>query len=117
MTAQTIPALHPVGHCAYSADAEDAHGNPIAGWAEPVDKKFIAWARFDTTEPKVAGHNRDVVDAGILVYPDFGAVNPKDRMVIDGQTFEVIGEPERADKAWFDCAVINWCINLQRVGQ
>lgn len=122
-----IPALFDAGHRVYSAGVEDDWGNTVAGWADPVVKKFITWASYATSEPKLAGHDRDVVDAGIIVYPPtnlhvpetqrwFGdPPKPQDRIVIDGLEFEVIGDPERNDKAWWDCTILNWVINLKAV--
>lgn len=111
-----IPALFDVEHKSWSTDGEDEHGNPIEDWSAPVMKKFVTWADYSTSEPKLAGHDRDVVDAGIIVYPDFGVVNPGDRMTIDGQEFDVVGHVERNDKAWWsDPQVLNWVINLRAV--
>ncbi|MFT4125083.1 MAG: hypothetical protein QM662_02480 [Gordonia sp. (in: high G+C Gram-positive bacteria)] len=110
-----IPALFDVGHKMYLEGAVDDWGNPVDTWADPVSKKFITWADYATEDPKLAGHDRDVVDAGIIVYPDFGSVSPRDRMVIDGIEYEVIGSPERNDKAWWDCDVLNRVINLKSV--
>lgn len=112
-----IPALFDVEHSAYIDDPNttDAHGNQIDKWDDPVVKQFITWADYNTSEPGVAGHDRDEVDAGIIVYPDFGVVFPRDRMSIDGEVFEVVGVPERADKAWWACDIVNWTINLKQV--
>lgn len=132
-----IPALFDAGHRVYSDGVEDDWGDTTAGWADPVMKKFITWATYATSEPKLAGHDRDVVDCGIIVYPPtnthvpeaqrwFGdPPKPKDRIVIDGvynpdagewtNEYEVIGSPERNDKAWWDCDILNWVINLRRV--
>lgn len=110
-----IPALFDVGHSVYAAGAVNAHGDSVDEWAAPVVKKFITWASYDTDEPGKPGHDRDVISAGILVYPDFGVVSPRDRMTIDGQVFEVVGSPERADKAPWHCPVENWRIDLRQV--
>lgn len=110
-----IPALFDVGHKRFTEGVEDAHGNTAPGWLEPVWKKFVTWAAFTTTEPAIAGHTRDEVDTGIIVYPDFGEVDPRDRMVIDGLEYEVVGRPERNDKAWWDCDICNWVIGLKQV--
>lgn len=110
-----IPALFDVGHRAYSAGAVDDLGVPTDEWAAPVDKKFITWSSASTSEPGVAGHDRDVVECGIIVYPDFGDVKPRDRMVIDSTEYDVIGHPIRNDKAWFATEVLHWVINLKAV--
>lgn len=115
-----IPALFEVWHRAYTGDptVTDAHGNTIDSWADPIAKRFITWAsfaNFNTSEPGMPGHARDVIDTGIIVYPDFGEVSPKDRMTVDGLEYEVIGHPIRSDKAWWDCDILNWVINLRKV--
>ncbi len=89
-----IPALFDVIHAAYVAGGKDVHNNPVDSWSSPVAKKFVTWGRFDTDEPAIAGHDRDVVDARIIVYPDFGVVAARDRMTVDGVTCEVVGLPE-----------------------
>ncbi|MEJ9078590.1 hypothetical protein WKY82_09235 [Gordonia malaquae] len=121
-----IPALFDVEHHSYAGVGENAHGNEIDQWAAPVVKKFITWADYSTSEPSLAGHERDLVTAGILVYPPDGSVpaewrwfgatpKPKDKMRIDGDLFEVVGQPVRADKAWFNTSILNWRINLKQV--
>lgn len=106
-----IPALFDVGHCVYSGAGEDAHGNQVDSWAAPVSKKFVTYAAPRTTEPKLAGHDRDVVEVEMIVHPDFGVVSPRDRMVVDGDTFEVIGKTEDYTKnpfrPDFGCLIIN----------
>lgn len=108
-----IPALFDVGHAKYVPGAKNAHNVPKDEWAAPVTKKFITWAAYDTSEP--GKDNRDRVDCGILVYPDFGAVSPRDRMVIDGERYEVVGLPEHADKSPWPSDVENWRIDLKQV--
>lgn len=110
-----IPALHDVGHRVHSTSGVDDHGNAVDSWAAVVAKKFVTWADYSTSEPSTAGHVRDEVDCGIIVYPDFGSVSPRDRMVIDGQEFEVVGQPSRNDKAPWMCDIENWVIHLKVV--
>ena len=114
-----IPALFDVGHRVYSAGAVDDLGMPVQAWAAPVGKKFVTWSSSPsetaTSEPGVAGHDRDVVECGIIVYLDFGSVSPRDRMVIDGTEYDVVGTPIRNDKTWFATEVLHWVINLKAV--
>lgn len=106
-----IPALFDVGHQSYSGDDVDDYGNAEEGWAAPVAKKFVTYNQPITSEPKLVGHNRDVVDFEMIVLPNFGPVKPQDRMVIDGTTYDVIGRPEDYTKNPFrndfGCLVIN----------
>ena len=114
-----IPALFDVGHRAYQAGAVDDLGVPTDEWAAPAAKKFVTWSsspsETTTSEPAVAGHDRDVIECGIIVYPDFGDVKPRDRMVIDSTEYDVIGHPIRNDKAWFATEVLHWVIQLKAV--
>lgn len=106
-----IPALFAVGHQVYDGAGEDALGNEVESWADPLAKKFVTWNAPRTSEPKLAGHNRDVVEVEMIVLPDFGVVSSRDRMVVDGDTFEVIGLPEDYTKnpfrSDFGCYVLN----------
>ncbi|MGW5521918.1 hypothetical protein [Gordonia sp. NPDC003950] len=58
-----------------------------------------------------AGFVRDVAELGLVVLPDFGAVSARDRMTVDGVTYEVVGRPEgfvhNPFNAEFGCLVIN----------
>lgn len=98
MVAVTFPLLFTVGHHAYSSTTQDAHGNDIPVYMPAltqsgVQRKVIGWSTPSTDEPKLAGHDRVVVDVELLVPEGFPA-QPRD--VIDlpagprGQ-FEVIG--------------------------
>ena len=89
-----FPLLFTVGHRVWSAGGEDAWGNTVEGWAEPVTKKVYGWGAPQTSEPKLAGHDRDIVELELLVPPDF-VCSARDRMVLDGVEYDVIGEPEQ----------------------
>lgn len=106
-----IPALFDVLHLPYTGVDTDAYGNEVDTWGPGQSKKFVTFNNPQTTEPKIVGHERDVVDLELVVLADFGRVSAKDRMVIDGDTYDVIGRPEdytrnpfRRD---FGCRVIN----------
>lgn len=106
-----IPALFDVSHRVFSADGVDDHGNYVESWSAGVGKKFITFTTPRTSEPKLAGHDRDVVEFELIVKSDFGVVSPQDRMVIDGIEYDVIGQPEDFTKnPWrtdFGCFTIN----------
>jgi hypothetical protein len=109
-----FPLLFSVGHRAYSAAEIDAHGNAVPSWSEPVQKSVYGWGAPDTSEPKVAGYERVVVEVELLVPPGFQCQS-RDRMVLDGVEYEVIGMPEM-----FDHNPFGWnpggVINLRAVG-
>lgn len=84
------------GHRVYSeTGGQDAHGNDVPAWASPVNVPALWWSPT-SDEPTVVGHDRVVVDVVMVV--DSGlTVSPHDQMVLGGQTYEVIGEPEDYD--------------------
>lgn len=106
-----IPALFNVTHRVFAGAGSDAYGNPVESWSAGTAKKFVTFNTPRTSEPKLAGHDRDVVDLELIVKPDFGLVGSRDHMVIDGREYEVIGLPEDFTKnPWrgdFGCYTIN----------
>lgn len=73
---EQFPTPFTVGHKVFSASGTDAHGNPVEGWAAPVDRAVHGWAAPTTDEPKLAGHDRDVVEVELYA-PDFRVINLK----------------------------------------
>ena len=105
-----FPLRFTVGHRAYSAGAEDDYGNESAGWGAPIVKPVYGWGAPQGSEPKIAGHERVVVEVELLVPPEFGAVSPRDRMVLDGVEYDVIGPAESFDHnpfGWNPGGVVN----------
>lgn len=79
-----------VGHRVFTPGVEDAHGNPVKAWADPVDRGVYAWAPAGTGEPFEP--NRDVVTWDVDLYAPAGfTCDPRDRFVLDGQLCEVEG--------------------------
>lgn len=115
-----FPLLFTVGHRVYSGDGEDANGNTVEVWAPPVAKKVYGWGAPQTSEPKLAGHDRDVVETELLVPPGFQCA-AKDRMILDfnpdvpwvedlNLEHPVIGSPEMFDHnpfGWDPGGIIN----------
>ena len=118
----SFPARFTVGVHTFSEGAEDSHGIPEKVFTPPLDQPgaphaVICWAPAGGDgEPKLAGHDRVVVDIEMAV-PEGFPVGPRD--VIDlpegpqGQ-FEVIGYPEDANNGFH-----GWrpglVVNLKRV--
>ncbi len=108
-----IPALFTCDLLVYSEDGVDAHNNPVAEWAEPVSFPVVGWSSPSSSEPKLAGHDRVTVDVELLA-PDGFPAGPHDRVVLDGNTFEVVGYPEDYTHGpfWDPGMVV---VNLRRV--
>lgn len=108
-----FPLLFSVGHRRYDSTATDAHGNDIDFWFPEVPKPVYGWGAPQSDEPKLAGHDREVVEVELLVPPGFECSH-RDLMVLDGVEFEVIGDPEM-----FDHSPFGWnpggVVNLRKV--
>lgn len=69
-----FPLLFTVGHRSYTGGGDDGYGDPVDSWSDPVERRVHGWSTPRTSEPKLAGHDRDVVDVELLV-PDCRVVN------------------------------------------
>lgn len=90
----TFPTPYTIQHEAYLPDAEDAHGNPVSGYAPPVDLLVHGWAPpSGNTEPFEAGRNAVLRDLDVYA-PAGTVVAPQDRLVIASVPYEVVGYVE-----------------------
>lgn len=67
--------------------------NVIDSWAAPVEVMVFGWEPPVSSEPLLAGHDRVVVDLKLYGPRSFSVV-PRDRVVVDGRLFEVVGYPQ-----------------------
>jgi len=81
---------------AYIPGAKDPFNNPIDSWESPVTQAVMGWAPPVSDEPKLAGHDRIVVDIELFA-PSVFSASPKDRITISGKKYSVIGYPEGTD--------------------
>lgn len=78
----------------FSESGRDRYGNPVAGFADPVDLPVFAVSPRQSVEPDEVG--RRAVLSGLTVYaPASCPVGPRDRVVFRGVEWEVEGEPGR----------------------
>lgn len=69
-----FPTPFTVGHKVFSDGAIDDYGNPVESWAAEVDRRVHGWSTPRTAEPKLAGHDRDVVEIELLA-PECRVIN------------------------------------------
>lgn len=93
----TFPALFTVGHRVHSTAAVDGWNETTDVWADPVHKQVITYYAPSGRDPRTVGDDRIVVDLEMLVPPGFQC-SPKDRMVVDGDEYEVVGPMNRLDR-------------------
>lgn len=109
-----FPTPHTVQHLAYAGTVEDARGNEIPAFAAPVARKVYGWASPATrqsAEPKVAGVESVIVILELFA-PTF-PVGDRDRMVVDGNAYEVVGDAEDYNHGPFGFAP-GMVVNLTR---
>lgn len=114
----TFPLRFEVGVHTYSTGADDGYGGttdtytPAVG--EPgVSQKVYGWSAPSSTEPKVAGHDRVVVDVELLAPPDF-TVSAHDLVDLPDGVYEVVGQPEDYNHGPFGFTP-GLVVNLRRV--
>ena len=109
----SFPTRYTVQIEAFQPGATDPFGNPVDSWAPPVAQPVIGWAPPVSNEPKMAGHDRVIVDLELFVPPGFVAA-PRDRVTVNGSRFSVVGYQEDTDGnpwLWNPGGVVN----LQRI--
>lgn len=79
---------------AWSGGAEDDHGNAVPSWASPVTVECMWWSPT-SYEPLLepTGGDRVIVDL-VLVVAASQVVDHRDRFIVGGKTFEVVGLPK-----------------------
>ena len=107
----SLPTPWTVQHLAYAGTTEDDRGNEIPAYASPVTRPVFGWSAPQSSEPKVAGVESVVVTLEVFA-PTF-PVSDRDRMVVDGDTFEVVGDPEDYNHGPFGFAP-GMVVNLTR---
>jgi hypothetical protein len=98
----------------YVGSAEDEFGNPTTTWATtPVRRSVYGWAPAGTNE---ATASRQTVTADIVLYaPSEFTLDPRDRVRLLGQTYEVQGDVESFDHGPFGYTP-GVRVNLRRYG-
>lgn len=114
----SFPTPFTVGHHTYSSTTEDDYGREgitftPARDADGVEKAVYGWANPTGTEPKLAGHDRVVVEMELYSPPAFNP-GPHDLIDLPGGQFEVIGYPEDYTHGPFGFQP-GYVINLRRV--
>lgn len=80
-----------VGHLPYLGSGEDAHGNEMESWGPLVVLEGFGFDPGSSSEPRVAGLDRVIVEP--TLYGPYGApFQPRDHVVVRGETYEVEGE-------------------------
>jgi hypothetical protein len=85
--------METVQHLAFTAGAEDVHGNATGTWGAPVDVQVKAFDPGSSEEPRRSGQHR-VVTTPQLFLDAASVFAPRDRVIVRGKTYEVDGETQ-----------------------
>ena len=75
---------------AFQAGAEDAYGNPVESWADPVDVGIYAFNPGTTSEPFLPGHDR-VITLPAIYAPPGTVFATRDKVTARGVLYDVEG--------------------------
>lgn len=79
----------------YEGTGEDAHGNEVAAYGDPVDLDGVyGFDPGSSSEPRLAGQQRVIVEPTLYGPFDMPFL-PQDRAIIRGDEYEVEGEVRR----------------------
>jgi hypothetical protein len=95
----SFPLAQTIGHAIYTPGSVDSHNNPIDAWASPVNVAVYGYGPPVRTEEAEPGGTQ--VMQGIQVLAPVFAVDPRDRFVIAGITYELVGEAANWDHGPF----------------
>lgn len=113
-----FPTPFTVGWHVYSTTTTDGYNRQVPAYtpektAEGTPKAVYGWANPTNTEPKLAGHDRVVVDVELYTPPGFNP-GPHDLIDLPQGQFEVIGYPEDYNHGPFGFQP-GYVVNLRRV--
>lgn len=73
----------------------DRYNNTVLDWTSPTSTATTVWIAQTATSEDL-DHRDGTVDTVIATFPAGTVITAYDRVVIDGQTYEVDGKPNRA---------------------
>ena len=109
----SYPTPHKVGHRRYYEGETNTRGNPRKAWEDPVEVRVIGFYWPSSTEPPESGRDEVTADVIVLAPPAFQP-GAHDRLVIEGDEYEVIGRPDDYNHGPFGFRPGN-AINARRV--
>ena len=87
----SFPTPNSVGWSRFDGSATDELGNVVGVWADPVERAVIGWSDVAVETSSGDGHAaQEKFDLELLVPPSF-APGTRDRIVLEGKLFEVVG--------------------------
>lgn len=94
--------------------AEDAHGNEVEAWGDPVDVGVYEFNPGSSSEPRISGHDRVVVEPTLFGPYDI-QFETFDKCLVDGKTYQVEGEVARWRNGQSGGITPGAVVNLRRV--
>ena len=92
--------------------ATDALGNPAESWADPVP--WLVHAYQQGASPESVRQGREPSNVALTVYAPTAPFTGRDRVVVGGESFAVIGDPADWTKGPWDNPVAGFEVQLKR---
>lgn len=102
-----------VEHLPYLGYSEDAHGNEIESWGDPVTLDGFGFDPGSSSEPRRPGQDRVIVEPA-LYGPFDMPFEPKDQVIVRGVTYDIEGEVRRW-RGFFSSREFGAVVSLRRV--
>ncbi|UOQ56076.1 hypothetical protein MUN78_10205 [Leucobacter allii] len=78
----------------FDGSVTDEMGDPVDSWGSPVSEGIFEFSPGGSVEPALPGHDRVVTTPTIYAPYDTGFAE-RDKCVIGGETYTVVGRPAR----------------------
>lgn len=102
-----------VDHVPYLGLGEDAHGNEVESWGDPVTLPGFGFDPGSSSEPRRPGQDRVIVEPS-LYGPFDMPFQPRDKAIVRGVTYEIEGEVRRW-RGFFSSRGFGAVVSLRRV--
>lgn len=102
MTTLGIPLLFTVRLHRAVESTRDSHNNAVRTFAAPEDHKVYGWSAPSSSESNTPGQSNRVIHDLELLATESLPVTAHDRMTVDGNLYDVQGDPADFNHGPFD---------------
>ncbi len=104
-------SIDKVSHRRHLGWVENARGDEVETWAEPVEVTDAVWAPGSTSEDLAEGHR--IQSAGTLLFQRAVDYTPFDEFVVNGTTYSVVGHASTVRRNPFTGTVLGTDVALK----
>ena len=107
-----IPTPYTLQVVLRAVGAVDALGNPVESWADP--EPWLVHAYHQGASPESVRQGREPSSVALTVYAPTAPFTGRDRVIVGGESFAVIGDPTDWTKGPWDNPVAGFEVQLKR---